>query len=92
MYSFNYQRATSVEQARERLQEQPGARLLAGGQSLVASMKLRLTDPAELVDLGGIASLAGIRVPAPPLAHERIPLLLAGNGPPYTTIPRGIRR
>jgi carbon-monoxide dehydrogenase medium subunit len=62
MYSFNYQRATSVEQARERLQAQPGARLLAGGQSLVASMKLRLTDPAELVDLGGIASLAGIRV------------------------------
>lgn len=62
MYSFNYQRATSVEQARERLQAQPGARLLAGGQSLVASMKLRLTDPAELVDLGAIASLAGIRV------------------------------
>jgi len=62
MYSFNYQRATSVEQARERLKAQPGARLLAGGQSLVASMKLRLTDPAELVDLGTIASLAGIRV------------------------------
>jgi carbon-monoxide dehydrogenase medium subunit len=62
MYSFHYQRATSIEQARERLQAQPGARLLAGGQSLVASMKLRLADPAELVDLGGIASLAGIRV------------------------------
>jgi len=62
MYSFNYQRATSVDEARARLQAQPGARLLAGGQSLIASMKLRLADPAELIDLGAIPSLAGIRI------------------------------
>ncbi len=62
MYSFNYHRATSVEQASERLRDQPRARLLAGGQSLVASMKLRLADPVELVDLSSIAALTGIQV------------------------------
>lgn len=62
MYSFSYHRAASVQEASERLRQQPGARLLAGGQSLIASMKLRLSDPAELIDLSGIPSLAGIRI------------------------------
>jgi carbon-monoxide dehydrogenase medium subunit len=62
MYAFNYHRANTVEQARERLRAQPSAKLLAGGQSLVASMKLRLADPAELIDLSSIASLSGIQV------------------------------
>jgi len=62
MYSFNYLRAASVPQASERLRSQPSARLLAGGQSLIASMKLRLTDPVELIDLSGIASLSGIQI------------------------------
>src|SRR5690606_18682728 len=38
-----------------------GAKPLAGGQTLLASMKLRLSDPGALVDLGGIKELAGIR-------------------------------
>jgi aerobic carbon-monoxide dehydrogenase medium subunit len=38
-----------------------GAKVLAGGQTLLASMKLRLASPGQLVDLGGIAELAGIR-------------------------------
>ena len=62
MYAFQYHRATTVEQARERLRAQSGAKLLAGGQSLVASMKLRLADPAELIDLSSIAALAGVQV------------------------------
>ena len=39
----------------------PAAKPLAGGQTLLASMKLRLANPEQLVDLGGIAELAGIR-------------------------------
>ena len=62
MYAFHYHRAASVGEASERLRAEPRARLLAGGQSLVASMKLRLADPAELIDLAGIESLAGITI------------------------------
>lgn len=62
MYPFTYHRASSVAEAAERLRNQSGARPLAGGQSLVASMKLRLTDPPELVDLGGVSSLSGIQI------------------------------
>ena len=35
--------------------------MLAGGQTLLASMKLRLASPEQLVDLGGIAELSGVR-------------------------------
>ena len=38
-----------------------GAKPLAGGQTLIASMKLRLSQPGTLVDLGGVKELAGIR-------------------------------
>ena len=62
MYAFSYHRAQSIPDAAERLRAQSGARALAGGQSLIASMKLRLSDPAELVDLGSIASLSGIEI------------------------------
>ena len=40
---------------------QDGGKALAGGQSLVAAMKLRLAQPGTLVDLSGIAELKGIR-------------------------------
>ncbi len=43
---------------------QGDAHYLAGGQSLVQAMKLRLSTPARLVDLGGLADLKGIRVDA----------------------------
>jgi carbon-monoxide dehydrogenase medium subunit len=65
MYSFSFLRAASVPEASERLRHQPSAKLLAGGQSLIASMKLRLSDPVELIDLSGIASMSGIRVDGP---------------------------
>lgn len=59
MYTFTYERpATTADAAK---QAASGAKVLAGGQTLLASMKLRLSDPGQLVDLGGIAELAGIR-------------------------------
>jgi aerobic carbon-monoxide dehydrogenase medium subunit len=62
MYSFNYQKVSSVNDAAAALGKNPDAKLLAGGQTLVASMKLRLANPGQLVDLGGIGELRGIKV------------------------------
>lgn len=59
MYSFDYQRPADAAAA-ARAGGGDDARFLAGGQSLVQAMKLRLAQPSALVDLGGIASLAGI--------------------------------
>lgn len=59
MYAFNYERPASEADA-VRL-ARAGGTLLAGGQTLLASMKLRLAQPEQLVDLGGITTLAGIR-------------------------------
>lgn len=59
MYAFTIERPASAADAAKLAAA--GARPLAGGQTLLASMKLRLADPGQLVDLGGIAELAGIR-------------------------------
>ena len=61
MYEFNYHRATSVADAAAKLAAASDAKLLAGGQTLVAALKLRLASPSDVVDLRGIAELRGIR-------------------------------
>jgi carbon-monoxide dehydrogenase medium subunit len=60
MYQFNFERPSSLADA-TRAAANSSAKVLAGGQTLLASMKLRLASPEMLVDLGGIAELAGIR-------------------------------
>ena len=60
MYSFDYQRPASTAAAASAFSGD--ARYLAGGQSLVQAMKLRLSSSERLVDLGGIAELKGIRL------------------------------
>jgi carbon-monoxide dehydrogenase medium subunit len=57
---FDYYRARSVADAHQLLAAHPGAKLLAGGHSLVPLMKLRLAAPAALVDIGRIPELRGI--------------------------------
>ncbi|MEN9539708.1 MAG: Carbon monoxide dehydrogenase medium chain [Pseudomonadota bacterium] len=59
MYSFTLERPASTADASQ--QAKSGGRYLAGGQTLLASMKLRLANPDKLVDLSGIQGLAGIR-------------------------------
>lgn len=59
MYTFNYERPSTVADA-ARLAAS-GAKPLAGGQTLLASMKLRLTQPEQLADLGAIQELRAIR-------------------------------
>jgi carbon-monoxide dehydrogenase medium subunit len=58
--SFDYHRATSLRDAQKLLQQNPGAKLLAGGHSLVPLLKLRLAAPSAVVDIGRIAELRGI--------------------------------
>ena len=58
--SFDYYRARSVADAHQLLAAHPGAKLLAGGHSLVPLLKLRLAAPSALVDIGRISELRGI--------------------------------
>jgi carbon-monoxide dehydrogenase medium subunit len=58
--TFDYHRATSLREAQQLLQQHPGAKLLAGGHSLVPLLKLRLAAPSAVVDIGRIAELRGI--------------------------------
>jgi carbon-monoxide dehydrogenase medium subunit len=57
--AFGYTRAGSVEQALQALSA-PGAKAIAGGQSLLPLMKLRLASPETLVDIGRLPELRGI--------------------------------
>jgi carbon-monoxide dehydrogenase medium subunit len=60
MHAFHYHRPSSAKDAISLAKDE--ARYLAGGQSLVQAMKLRLSSPSDLVDLGTIQELAGIKV------------------------------
>src|SRR5499425_1083035 len=62
MYAFSYQKVKSVADAVAALAKNSEAKLLAGGQTLVASMKLRLANPGQVVDLGEVPELKGIKV------------------------------
>ncbi|MHA6624254.1 FAD binding domain-containing protein [Pseudonocardia sichuanensis] len=59
---FDYVKPTSVAEAVSALQQGgDDAKILAGGQSLLPVLRLRLAAPTLIVDLGGIAELRGIR-------------------------------
>lgn len=59
---FAYYRAGSLAEAGLLLQQHPGAKLLAGGHSLIPLLKLRLAKPPALVDIGRLDELKGISV------------------------------
>lgn len=58
---FDYHRASSVQEALSLLAQNPDAKLLAGGHSLIPAMKLRLASPSALIDVSRVAELRGIR-------------------------------
>jgi aerobic carbon-monoxide dehydrogenase medium subunit len=59
---FDYDRATTLDEAVAKLAAANGsAKLIAGGHSLVPLMKLRLAEPKVLIDIGRVAGLSGIR-------------------------------
>src|SRR5437868_13438346 len=62
MYAFNQHRPTTVRQAASLLTKQEEAKLLAGGHTLIPTMKLRLAGPKNLVDLSKVEGLSGIEM------------------------------
>ena len=61
MRNFDYHRPTDIAAAARVLAEREDAKLLAGGMTLIPTLKQRLATPTDLVDLGRIAALKGVR-------------------------------
>jgi carbon-monoxide dehydrogenase medium subunit len=61
MYAFEYSRAKSVADASKAATSDDEAKILAGGMTLIPTLKQRLAKPTTLIDLNGIADLAGIK-------------------------------
>ncbi|MEO5862711.1 MAG: FAD binding domain-containing protein, partial [Burkholderiales bacterium] len=64
MQAFNYHRPNSVEEAATLFGDSSDARYLAGGQTLIPTLKMRLAATSDLIDLGGVKQLAGIQAEA----------------------------
>jgi carbon-monoxide dehydrogenase medium subunit len=62
MYSFTFHRPETLRQAASLLSKNEDAKLLAGGHTLLPTMKLRLANPPQLIDLSRIEGLAGIEL------------------------------
>lgn len=60
MYNFSYVRAQSLKHAGELLAANPEAKLLAGGMTLIPTLKARLARPTHLIDVGALPELTGI--------------------------------
>ena len=61
MHDFSYHRPGAVAEAGALLKKNPEAKLLAGGMTLLPTLKQRLANPSDLVDLARISSLKGIK-------------------------------
>lgn len=61
MYAFNYQRPRSLDAAVKAITAADDGKYLAGGMTLIPTMKQRLAQPSDLIDLGHLVALSGIR-------------------------------
>jgi carbon-monoxide dehydrogenase medium subunit len=61
MYAFEYHRPTTLAEAASLLKGASDGKLLAGGHTLIPTLKQRLASPSDLIDLGAIGELKGIR-------------------------------
>jgi aerobic carbon-monoxide dehydrogenase medium subunit len=62
MYAFTFHRPQTVRQAAGLLTKNPDAKLLAGGQTLLPTMKLRLAGPPQIIDMSLIEGMSGIEL------------------------------
>ena len=87
MYEFNYHRAASVADAEAKLGQGDDPTLMAGGMTLIPTLKQRLAMPSDVVHLGGISDLAGISVEGDTLVisamttHDTVCLLYTSPSP-----------
>lgn len=61
MYDLTYRKPATLDEAARLLADDEDAQILAGGMTLLPTLKLRLAQPTQLVDLSGIEALHGIR-------------------------------
>ncbi|MDR6265382.1 xanthine dehydrogenase family protein subunit M [Roseobacter sp. N2S] len=89
MYETTYYRASSVSDATSKLAGTEDGKFLAGGQTLVPTMKQRLAAPSDLIDVSGIEALRSISVDGDVVTvgasctHAQV----AGSGDVATAIP-----
>jgi carbon-monoxide dehydrogenase medium subunit len=62
MYSFQYRKANTLKEAAEWLAKDEDAKALSGGMTLLPTLKARLAQPSQLIDIAGLPELAGIEV------------------------------
>ena len=62
MYAFNYHKPKTLDDALALMASAQDGKFVAGGQTMLPTMKHRLAGPSDLIDLGGIAGLRGIEV------------------------------
>ena len=60
MYEFNYHRPASLDEAKRLFASAPDGLYLAGGMTLIPTLKQRLAQPSDVIDLAGIPDLDGI--------------------------------
>ena len=73
MYEFEYVKAASLDDAAKRLANED-AKLVAGGMTLIPTLKMRLAKPTQLVDLSAIPSLKGISEDGDAIAQHHDPV------------------
>lgn len=61
MYQFTYHRPKSLDEVKQILSDNEEAKLLAGGMTLLPTMKLRLARPSDLIDMSNVDGLADIK-------------------------------
>jgi len=79
MYDFEFLRATTLDEAVAALADDD-AQLLAGGQTLIPTMKARLAAPSTLISLSGIPKLSGV--------HQKDKVLTIGAATTHATVAR----
>ena len=62
MYAFQFHRPSSLDDAERIFGESDDPRYVAGGHTILPSMKLRLAAPSDIIDIGDIEALKGLRV------------------------------
>ncbi|PJK29860.1 FAD binding domain-containing protein [Minwuia thermotolerans] len=61
MYEFEYRKASSLDEAAKAIAAAEDGKIMAGGMTLIPTLKQRLASPSDVIDLGGIADLKGVK-------------------------------